>query len=326
MENHRYRPDAAVTGTFASDAAIAPSMPPPEVVRPVASPESRKAFLTFEPVSEKQQRAAELIEQGVDRLLSDPNAFYRFAGKFHHYSIHNQLLIMAQKPDATRCASFAKWKELGRSVTKGERGLAIFYPIFGKQMEITDPDTGELKKHQPLVGFGVGITFDVSQTSGNPLPVEPTLVNRLGESEAARDVDRRAASYGLGKGLRMTKLPIGTARGFYAPRVETIGLNSNLPFGDILTTKTLLHEIAHYEDDRIFKDDRRDNEAVAESAAFIAMNHFGMDTSDYSHPYLATWAEDMSRLRANLGKAQKIATRLITTIESEAPEEADAWL
>ena len=326
MEHHRYRPDADFARQPASEAAIAPSTPPSEVVLPVASPEPKTSFLTFEPVGEKQQRAAELIESGVQRLLEDPNAFYRFAGKFHHYSIHNQLLIMAQKPDATRCASFAKWKELGRSVIKGERGLAIFYPIFGKQMEITDPVTGEIKKHQPLVGFGVGSTFDVSQTSGDPLPVEPTIVDRLGEAAAARDVDRRGASYGLGKGLRMTKLPIGTARGFYAPRVETIGLNQDLPFGDILTTKTLLHELAHYEDDRIFQDDRRDSEAVAESAAFIAMNHFGMDTSDYSHPYLATWAQDMSRLRANLGKAQKIATRLIATIEDEVPEEADAWL
>jgi antirestriction protein ArdC len=326
MEKYRYRPDAAVAKTFASEAAIAPSMPPPEVTLPAASSESRKAFLTFEPVGEKQQRAAELIESGVQRLLEDPTAFYRFSGKFHHYSIHNQLLIMAQKPEATRCASFAKWKELGRSVTKGERGLAIFYPIFGKPMERIDPDTGEITKHQPLVGFGVGTTFDVSQTSGDPLPVAPTLVDRLGESAAAREVDRRGASYALGQGLRMTKLPIGTARGFYAPRVETIGLNTDLPFGDILTTKTLLHEIAHHEDDRLFQDDRRDTEAVAESAAFIAMNHFGMDTSDYSHPYLATWAEDMSRLRANLGKAQKIATRLIATIAGEVPEEADAWL
>ena len=48
------------------------------------------------------------------------------------------------------------------------------------------------------------------------------MVDLLGESEAAKDVDRRGASYGLGKGLRMTKLPIGTARGFYAPRAETV--------------------------------------------------------------------------------------------------------
>ena len=326
MEDHRYRPDATFARTFASETTLEPSLPPPEVVLPGATPEPRASFLTFEPTTEKQQRAAELIESGVQRLLEDPNSFYRFAGKFHHYSIHNQLLIMAQNPDATRCASFTTWKALGRSVNKGERGLAIFYPIFGKPMEKVDPETGELTKHQPLIGFGVGTTFDVSQTSGDPLPVEPTIVDRLGLSAAAKDVDRRGASYALGKGLRMTKLPIGTARGFYAPRVETIGLNQDLPFGDILTTKTLLHEIAHYEDDRLFQDDRRDTEAVAESAAFIAMNHFGMDTSDYSHPYLATWAQDMSRLRANLGKAQKIATRLITTIEGEVPEEADAWL
>ena len=329
MEDHRYRPDAAFARKFAAEAAIATDSPVSTFVETaplVEAPAPKTSFLTFEPVSEKQHHAAELIEQGVEHLLADPNAFYRFAGKFHRYSIPNQLLIMTQKPDATKVASFATWKELGRTVNRGERGLSIFYPMFGKHQEIVDPITGELRKHQPLVGFGVGNTFDVSQTSGRDLPEEPTVVDRLGETEGAKDIDRRGVAYGLGQGLTMTKIDLGTARGVYAPGRKTIGLNTELPFGDILTTKTLLHELAHFEDDHILKGDRRDQETVAESAAFIAMAHFGMDTSPYSHHYLATWAQEMPRLRANLGDAQKIATRLIISIEGEVPEEADAWL
>lgn len=326
MEDHRYRPDAAFSRKCVSEAAIAPSLSPTEFVLPVASPEPKTSFLTFEPVSEKQKRAADLIEQGVDRLLSDPNAFYRFSGRFHKYSLPNQLLIMMQRPDATRCASLTTWNELGRRVNKGEQGLAIFYPMFGREQEIVDDQTGEIRKHQPLVGFGVGNTFDISQTNGAPLPVEPTVVDRLGETAGAKDIDRRGTAYGLGEGLRFTKLGLGQARGFYAPGRKTIGLSEELPFGDVLTTKTLLHELAHFEDTNLLQGDRRDNETIAESAAFITMAHFGMDTSTYSHDYLAHWAQDMRRLRANLGDAQKISTKLITSLEGEKPEEVPEWL
>lgn len=324
----RLQPDPSFARKFASEASINSDVQVStfvDVPAPVESPEPKK-FLTFEPVSEKQQQAAAWIEAGVANLLADPNSFYRFAGKFHRYSVHNQLLIMMQKPEATRCASMKDWNGMGRYVNKGERGISIFYPMFGQEREDVDPDTGVIRKHRPLVGFGVGNTFDISQTNGLPVPEQPTVVDRLGESEAAKDIDRRSVAYGLGEGLRFTKIPAGTARGFYAPGLKTIGLHEELPFGDILTTKTLLHELGHFEDQNILKGDRRDNETVAESAAYIAMAHFGMDTSQYSHHYLANWAESMDRLRHNLGAAQKIATKLITSLEGEKPEEVPEWL
>lgn len=328
-ETH-YRPDPSFARKYASEAAInsdieVSTFAGTDYLTPVDAPEPQKRFLTFEPVSEKQKHAAEMIELGVKRLLEDPDSYYRFAGKFHQYSIHNQILIMAQRPDATRVASMKTWNSMGRFVNKGETGMAIFYPMFGKEQEIVDQDTGEIRTHKPLVGFGVGKTFDIAQTNGKPLPDEPTIVERLGVTEGAKDIDRRATAYGLGQGIRFTKVPTGSARGFYAPFTKTIGLSDELPFGDILTTKTLLHELAHAEDQNILKGDRRDSESVAESAAYITMAHFGYDTSAYSHHYLANWAQDMNRLRHNLSDAQKIATKLITRIEGENPERVGDW-
>jgi hypothetical protein len=37
----------------------------------------------------------------------------------------------------------------------------------------------------------MGNTFDVSQTAGEPLPSEPTIIEELGITEGAKDVDRR---------------------------------------------------------------------------------------------------------------------------------------
>ena len=42
--------------------------------------------------------------------------FLTTMAKFHDYSIGNQILIMLQKPEATRVAGFNTWKDLGRWV------------------------------------------------------------------------------------------------------------------------------------------------------------------------------------------------------------------
>lgn len=35
------------------------------------------------------------------------------------------MTIMMQKPDATMCQSFTGWKEMGRFVKKGEKGIRV---------------------------------------------------------------------------------------------------------------------------------------------------------------------------------------------------------
>src|SRR5438132_4542588 len=50
------------------------------------------------------------------------------AARFHHYSPANVLLILRQRPDATRVAGYRTWQQLGRQVRGGERGVAI-HPV-----------------------------------------------------------------------------------------------------------------------------------------------------------------------------------------------------
>jgi hypothetical protein len=285
----------------------------------------RGEFLLFDPKNERQRQAADLIERGVEQLLSDPAGFFRFAARFHRYSVNNQLLILTQFPTATRCASRDTWQRLGRTVASDEagNGIKIFFPMFYTRAS-EDPDTGEEVVKKILSGFGVGATFDVSQTEGDPLPQEPDVVQELGVTDGAKDVDRRLSSYLLGEGVRLARSPL-RARGLYATDVNVIALNVDLPYGDILTTKTLMHEAGHWAGQHRMGD-KRDLETVAEASAFIALSHFGLDTSEYSFPYVATWAEDMARLRQNLGAAQKISTQLIGAVEGEDPATAPDWL
>lgn len=51
------------------------------------------------------------------------------------YSLGNALAILFQRPTATRCAGFHAWREAGRSVRKGAKGIAILVPLKDKEEE-----------------------------------------------------------------------------------------------------------------------------------------------------------------------------------------------
>ena len=69
---------------------------------------------------------------------------------------------MMQKPDATMCQSFIGWKEMGRFVKKGEKGIRVMAPAPYKMEREQDrigadgkpvPEfaTREMKRKRPLL-------------------------------------------------------------------------------------------------------------------------------------------------------------------------------
>ena len=88
------------------------------------------------------------IERHIQELFNSERyrQYLRTMGQFHRYSFNNSMLIFAQRPNATRVASFSKWKQLGRSVMKGEKGLRILAPSpYNKTVSRIkrDPNTGK---------------------------------------------------------------------------------------------------------------------------------------------------------------------------------------
>ena len=55
----------------------------------------------------------------------------------HAYSVNNVLLIVHQRPDATRVAWYKAWQGLGRQVRKGATGIRILVP-FRRTVEAED--------------------------------------------------------------------------------------------------------------------------------------------------------------------------------------------
>ena len=208
---------------------------------------------------ETDGRVAELmdrLENGVRELYSsDRYAQYITAmAKFHSYSFGNALLILFQCPHASQVAGYNTWKQLGRQVKKGEKGIQILAPCnFSAVLEYEklDPDTGQAlvgPDGKPLTGkrpilpnrFKIAHVFDLSQTEGRELP-------QIGVSELSGDVADYSGIYN--RLTALSPLPVeqtsfpGSAKGYTSFDENRIVIKPGM--SQVQTIKTLVHEIAH---------------------------------------------------------------------------------
>ena len=67
-------------------------------------------------------RTAEQITGSYEQYM----AFLRTAARLYKYPYSEQLMIFAQRPDATACAEYGVWNEhMGRYIRHGSRGIAL---------------------------------------------------------------------------------------------------------------------------------------------------------------------------------------------------------
>lgn len=230
------------------------------------------------------------------------------ASRFSTYSPSNVLLIAAQRPDATRVAGIRTWNNLGRRVIKGEHGIAILAPCtYRNAPDDAATDTASnprtLASAEPieptsmreLRGFRVVHVFDISQTEGMPLPdVEPRLLVGDAPQQLWDHLAECVAedSYALQRG----PCPAGV-NGYTAYERRIVRVRDDVEPAQ--ATKTLAHELGHIRADHEhrFSDYARSAhcrgraEVEAESIAYLVAARAGLDTTDYSLPYIATWAE-----------------------------------
>src|ERR1700678_1847550 len=98
--------------------------------------------------SQKDNPTQVIIKQAVDYLIQQLEAgksetltaYLGAMARFHNYSFGNILAIAQQRPTATRVAGFGTWKEMGRFVKKGEKGIQILAPMLGYRRKKDDAD------------------------------------------------------------------------------------------------------------------------------------------------------------------------------------------
>jgi hypothetical protein len=140
--------------------------------------------------------SVESLAKAVDdvRASATFQAYLDVQAKFHHYSWHNSLLILMQKPDASRVAGFQTWKKLGRFVRKGERGIMIFAPCPFHREEKTE--SGESESVDGIFFKAVHV-FDVAQTDGKELPDVDCPIVDCDASALLNSLERVAGKRGI---------------------------------------------------------------------------------------------------------------------------------
>ena len=291
--------------------------------------------------ADQLKEITERLEQGVkDIFTSEMYTKYLLTmSKFHNYSFNNTLLIAMQRPDATLVAGYNAWKnKFNRYVKKGEKGIQIIAPAPVKEREERekiDKDTGltvlnengepEIEVVERVIPrFRVTTVFDYAQTDGEPLP---TLeVNEL---------TARVKDYTLLKEAieQVSPVPIrfgeieGSAKGYYSHMDKEICVRTDM--GESQTIKTMIHEVAHamlHDSDQMKQrgeeKDQLTKETEAESIAFTVCSALGIDTSDYSFPYVASWAsgKELKELKDSMDTIRLTAADFLEKLETAVAE------
>ena len=268
--------------------------------------------------------AAKMKEGVRDYFKSDTYKKYLVTmSQFHHYSPRNIQLILAQNPEATHVASFKKWKDdFDRSVNKGEKALRVLAPM---TVKVKDPKTKEVLlddngNERTRTYFKMVPVFDVSQTTGKELP--KTVYDLEGTYEDYGNLYKSAKAVSEANGVPIQfKENLGGPQGLYSRQDNTITILKGM--SEQQTLKTIFHEMAHSELHNVEKLletplKRSTRELQAESVAFVVASHYGLDTSDYTFGYLASWSQDkvgLSDLEGQIKIVQKEADSLISRID-----------
>lgn len=278
----------------------------------------------------KEERQEELnshyekLLKGVKETTADPEQYKKyldFASKFPTRSLRNQLLIFLQKPNANLVAGLKTWNKFGRQVVKGSQAIKIFAPITKKEKEIDEKTKAEVEK-TVVKGFKTANVFDVNDTKGVPLPLNPIVPKNVNESEFANKVYPYLVEK-LQKELPIEVDPNYDSRGngYYSPLEHKIVINAADSRDITNQFRTLIHEythsVFHCETGKYKGYDKETKEVQAESVAYLTLKSFGMDTSDYSFAYIKGWAADKDEkiLLAYQDDIQKESAAIISKIE-----------
>jgi hypothetical protein len=271
-----------------------------------------------------------IIKQAVDFLIQQVEAgksetltaYLSAMARFHNYSFGNIVAIARQKPDATRVAGFGTWKEIGRFVKRGEKGIQILAPMIGfrrKNAEAarnTDAD-GSTKPQPTLIGFRAVYVFDVTQTEGADLPEfehnisgevgehRDRLIDFLAQQNIALEFNERIApALGVSYGGKIALLP---------------GQSKPEEF------VTLVHEIAH---ELLHRAERRTfttatvRETEAEAVAFIVGKAIGLEMGSASSDYIQMYNGNAALLAESLEVIQRTSALILAAIREEEIAEA----
>ena len=253
-------------------------------------------------------KAIEQLSQALERGHSEALREYLAAmARFHRYSLHNIMLIASQRPNATHVAGFQTWKQLGRFVKTGAKGILILAPLPPrKDAEASDREEGT---ERAAVHFRAVYVFDVADTDGNPLP---ELGNAEGDPSGHTE---RLKAFIVNRGIQLEY-----SDAIYPAQGQcSLGKIMLLP-GQSAAEEfaTLAHEAAHallHQGDRRPETTKRVRETEAEAVAFVVCEAIGLKAAS-SADYIQLYSGDKETLAESLEHIQRVSADVLTAISS----------
>ena len=274
---------------------------------------------------EREQKLTELHERlvaSVEALVTG-NEWKQalvFAARFRTRSFNNTLLIWAQHSAAHErglvsaelpgyVAGFRQWNALGRHVVAGQKGYMILAPVTARFASSSPADVRSWRRlnqserpragefvRQQMVGTRPAYVWDVSQTAGAPIHERPAP--RLLSGEAPNGLWDGLSALVRDAGFALLSTADATSLGGANGRTEfhgrTVSVRADMDAA--AQVKTLAHELAHirmHQPDADAQAHRGIGEVEAESVALMIGAVHGMDTSDYTIPYVSAWASSV---------------------------------
>ncbi|WP_410790558.1 ImmA/IrrE family metallo-endopeptidase [Kribbella sp. C-35] len=252
-------------------------------------------------MGKEEVRAEDLhrvLDAEVSKLqtASEWSRWLDVAALFPTYGFGNLVLINLQMPQASWVARAQQWEQLGRRV-KTAQGIRILKPIrVQKAMAEAGGHHGvEGSVEDQVIGFRVGVVYDVTATVGPPIhlprpPVTP-------DATVARDLWDGLAQDAAADGFAVDVRPTGDAsEGFTDYGANRIVIADHLD--DFRAVARLAHEMGHVRMHSPSGPDasatcRGTREVEAESVAYVLLAHHGLSIDAESFDYIAGWARQV---------------------------------
>ena len=234
---------------------------------PADTPEQQGGQLSKEEYAEKKRAEREevfaLSDNTALEVAGDGGKFRQYLdvqGRFDRYSAVNTLLILAQKPEATRIGDFDYWKSMGGFVRPRQSAISILEPH-----EYTKEDSS------PGVGYNIKKVFDISQVDTRKVRINPP----------PNFTDRQLLSALISKApvkiVGADELP-GNLGAVTDPETGGIFVRRGMEFSD--TFRSVAQELC-YADLPTGPDFQAEPHFSAYCAAYLLCKKYGVDAQDF---------------------------------------------
>ncbi len=264
---------------------------------------------------EQREMVYSLIDDTAQTVAKDGTAFQKYLdvqSRFDRYSVANALLILAQKPDATRIADFDTWKEQGTYIRKKESAFFILEP--GEEYQRDDGTVG--------ISYNPKKMFDISQTGARKRET-PTYPDDRTRIKALMDHAPVP--------IRISDTLPEDANALYLPETREIHIRKGMDAGNIF--RSLSQELAHAQMDKGDGSYSRSNYVFhAYCVSYMLCKQYGVDTNGYRFdraPQMLKGMEsqevrnELSVIREAVGEISGRMSRMLTEQRQQKRQEIE---